>query len=63
VLSGSRGRRAEAEEKEEVGRVWKKKIGLYKQDVVRLVERNRPISYKPDLKKERMVIEMEVDKA
>ena len=63
MLSGTRGRRAEAEEKDEVGGVRKKKIELYKQDVVRSVEQNRPITYEPDLKKERMVIEMEVDKA
>ena len=35
VLSGRRGRRAEVEGKNEVGGVRRKKIELYKQDVVR----------------------------
>ena len=39
MLSGTRGRRAEAEGKGEVGGVRKKKIELYKQDIVRLVDR------------------------
>ena len=42
---------------------WRRarKADLYRSDVVRPVEQNRPISYEPDLKAERSVVEGVID--